>query len=265
MPQFTPRSGEGGWGAARADLSSSGLTPPGLISSGLTPSLEGDHRWPVEWTRGTPGELHGLGIAPQPERLIRWCVANGDGLVLGSAQKLGDIDAGAAARHGLEVVRRRSGGSAVLVGPRHLLWVDVVIGASDPLWSDDVGRAPLWLGRTWVSALARAGVPGAAVHDGAMQRQRWGALVCFAGAGPGEVFVGARKVIGISQRRTREGVLFQCAALIHWDPQATVAALAVPDRRALAADLRAVAVGIDDLAGPGASGRLADAFLDSLP
>ncbi|GAC1381916.1 MAG: hypothetical protein NVSMB4_10370 [Acidimicrobiales bacterium] len=192
-------------------------------------------------------------------------MADGDGLVLGSAQKLDDIDADAAARHGFEVVRRRSGGSAVLVGPRHLLWVDVVIGASDPLWVDDVGRAPLWLGRSWVSALARAGVGGATVHDGAMQRQRWGSLVCFAGVGPGEVFVGTRKVVGISQRRTREGALFQCAALIHWDPQATVAALAVPDRATTAAELAAVAVGVDDLAGPGASAGLGAAFVDSLP
>ncbi|GAC1597021.1 MAG: hypothetical protein NVS3B21_21300 [Acidimicrobiales bacterium] len=192
-------------------------------------------------------------------------MADRDGLVLGSAQKTDDVDVDAAAHHGLEIVRRRSGGSAVLVGPRHLLWVDVVVAAGDPLWVDDVGRAPLWLGRVWVSALAIAGIVGATVHDGAMQRQRWGSLVCFGGIGPGEVSVGTRKVIGISQRRTRAGVLFQCAALIHWDPQATVAALAVPERTTSATDLAAVAVGVDDLAGPGASGRLPAAFVASLP
>ena len=224
-----------------------------------------DLPWRVERIRGTPGELHGLGTGAQPERLIRWCVADPDGLVLGSAQKLTDVDTDAAARLGLELVRRRSGGSAVLVGPSHLSWVDVVIAAGDPLWIDDVGRAPLWLGRVWVAALARSGVVGATVHEGAMERHQWGSLVCFAGVGPGEVSIGSRKVVGISQRRTRESALFQCAALIHWDPQATVGALVVPDRAAAAAELASVAVGVDDVAGPGASGRLEAAFVDSLP
>ena len=44
--------------------------------------------------------------------------------------------------------------------------------------------------------------------------------VCFAGLGPGEVTVDGRKVVGISQRRTRAWARFQCAALGRWDPAA---------------------------------------------
>ncbi len=41
---------------------------------------------------------------------------------------------------------------------------------------------------------------------------------CFAGLGPGEVTIGGRKAVGISQRRTRAGARFQCVAYERWDP-----------------------------------------------
>ena len=68
---------------------------------------------------------------------------------------------------GIEVVRRRSGGGAVLLVPGEVLWVDVVVPRDDALWDDDVGRATHWLGELWVRALTRCGVAGATVHTGA--------------------------------------------------------------------------------------------------
>ena len=41
---------------------------------------------------------------------------------------------------------------------------------------------------------------------------RYGSLVCFAGQGPGEVFVEERKIVGVSQWRGREGALFRGCA-----------------------------------------------------
>ena len=38
----------------------------------------------------------------------------------------------------------------------------------------------------------------------------WSELVCFAGVGPGEVLLGAGKLVGLSQRRTRHGIRVQC-------------------------------------------------------
>jgi lipoate-protein ligase A len=55
-------------------------------------------------------------------------------------------------------------------------------------------------------------------HTGPMICTAWCRHVCFAGVGPGEVTVDDRKVVGIAQRRTRAGSLFQCAALLRWDP-----------------------------------------------
>jgi lipoate-protein ligase A len=118
---------------------------------------------------------------------------------------------------GVRVVRRRSGGGAVLVGPGEVLWVDVLLPAGDPLWEDDVGRSFHWLGQAWVDALATVGVE-ARWHDGPMVCTPWCRQVCFAGIGRGEVTVDGRKVVGLAQRRTRAGALFQCAALLKWNP-----------------------------------------------
>jgi lipoate-protein ligase A len=118
---------------------------------------------------------------------------------------------------GVPIVRRRSGGGAVLVGPGEVLWVDVLLPADDALWETDVGRSFHWLGQVWVDALAALGVQSS-WHKGPMVCTPWCRQVCFAGIGSGEVTVDGRKVVGMSQRRTRAGALFQCAALLRWNP-----------------------------------------------
>jgi lipoate-protein ligase A len=127
-------------------------------------------------------------------------------LVLGSTQPMIDLD-------GIEVVRRRSGGGAVYLEPGGTLWVDVVVPRGDELWDDDVGRATYWLGEAWAAAVGG----GAVVHRGPMVRTEWSDLVCFAGLGPGEVTVDGRKVVGISQRRSRAAARFQCVTYETWD------------------------------------------------
>jgi lipoate-protein ligase A len=157
-------------------------------------------------------------------------------IVLGSTQR-DEVDTG------LAVVRRRSGGGAVLVGPDDPLWVDVDLPVDDPLWDDDVGRSFRWLGETWASALADLGVT-ADVHLGAFEPGPWGRTVCFAGRGPGEVFVAGAKVVGLAQRRTRASARFQCAVPARWDPEPLVAALVPPeDQDRARADLAAIARG----------------------
>jgi len=97
-----------------------------------------------------------------------------------------------------------------------------------------------------------------------MQRSVWSGYVCFAGTGPGEVGGPAGKVVGISQRRTRAAALFLCGVVLHWDPAAAVAALAV-DRVAAAADLAGTAGGLDAVLGrPVEPGELEAAFEHAL-
>jgi lipoate-protein ligase A len=175
-------------------------------------------------------------------------------LVLGSTQGADDLDAG-----DLAVVRRRSGGGAVLVGPDDPLWVDVDLPAGDPRWDDDVGRSFLWLGEAWAGALADLGV-ATAVHRGAFEPGRWGRTICFAGRGPGEVFLDGAKVVGLAQRRTRAGARFQCAVPLAWEPETLVSALVAPAERDRA---RADLVGVARSPGV-APGPLVDALLGRL-
>ncbi len=163
-------------------------------------------------------------------RSITFCEVTRPALVLGSTQPVTDVDAKASAAAGLDVTRRRSGGGAVLVEPDRLVWVDVVVPAGDPLWQRDVGRAFWWLGDVWAAALLSLGVAGAAVHRGALVSSRWSRMVCFAGLGAGEVTgAGRRKLVGISQRRVRDGSLFHCAVPLAWDPAAMSALLSLDD------------------------------------
>jgi lipoate-protein ligase A len=166
-------------------------------------------------------------------------------LVLGSSQSDGAVDWGRVRDRGVDVVHRRSGGSAVLVEPGAAVWVDVTIPVGDRWWDNDVGRAFHWLGAAWTEVLIAGGVL-ARWHDGAMQRTPWAPWVCFAGLGPGEVTVGGRKAVGLSQRRTREGAVFQCCAARRWEPERLLdlLALADADRARAAADIASVATGL---------------------
>jgi lipoate-protein ligase A len=146
-------------------------------------------------------------------------------LVLGSTQSDDIVDHAAATRLGIEVVRRRSGGGAVLLQPAGTVWVDVELPRDDLLWDDDVGRASWWLGDAWARALAAVGVEPGEVHRGGLARAPGRDLVCFAGLGPGEVTVGGAKAVGISQRRTRDGARFQCAVPRTWDADTLAAVL----------------------------------------
>ena len=177
-------------------------------------------------------------------------------MVLGSTQPASVLLPGTPA------ARRRSGGGAVLVEPGALVWVDVFVPAGDPLWEADVGRAFAWLGRAWVDALAGAGGAGAEAYDGPLITTPWSTLVCFAGLGPGEVTLEGAKVVGMCQRRARAGALFQCAALLEWQPRRLL------DRLALTDDQREA--GTTELAGvarelPVDPPALIEALLTSLP
>ena len=167
-------------------------------------------------------------------------------LVLGSSQADGTVDHERAARRGVDVVRRRSGGAAVLVEPGAAVWIDVTIPAGDPLWDNDVGRAFHWLGAAWAETLAAEGLP-ARMHHGGLRSTPWSGRVCFAGLGPGEVTLDGRKVVGLSQRRTRAGALFHCAALLRWDPVEIVRILGLDP--GAAAEIDPLAAALDATAG----------------
>jgi lipoate-protein ligase A len=170
---------------------------------------------------------------------------------MGSAQPLSHIDDVSAERAGIEVIRRRSGGGAVLLQPDAVAWIDVIVPRGDPLWDDDVTRSSWWLGDAWARVVRSFGLD-ALVHRGRLERARWSERVCFAGLGSGEVSVGGQKVVGISQRRTRTQARFQCAALLQWKPEQLVGLLRLSEaeRARCLADVAGCAGGLVDLSGP---------------
>jgi lipoate-protein ligase A len=213
--------------------------------------------WEVDLVSGHPRSLLAAHERPGGPRKVVWCRPTASAIVLGSSQAIEPVGAGE-----LPVLRRRAGGGAVLVVPGELCWIDVFLPRLDVLWEEDVGRSSLWIGETWCKALDRVGVPGAVVRD---RRGRDGIEgVCFASASPGEVEVEGRKVVGVSQRRTREGSVFHTAALLSWDPVAIAAIFGLP-----VAPLRQAAVGLEELAGGSRRDRLEaslwTSFLDVLP
>lgn len=178
----------------------------------------------MERVRAGAAEVHALEGPTTPRPTVWLIESTTTAIVLGSTQDATAVDAEQASAQGFDVVRRRSGGGAVLVVPGELLWVDVFVPRGDALWDDDVGRATHWLGGLWSSALTAVGM-SSVVHRGPMAADDLARTVCFVGRGPGEVFTTdhdpegtSAKIVGISQRRTRAQARFQCACLIRWNP-----------------------------------------------
>jgi lipoate---protein ligase len=180
--------------------------------------------WHIQHSTGDVAAFHSRDL-PTDQRAATFFRAESPALVLGSSQRDESVDVAAAARQGIEVVRRRSGGGGVLLWPDEFVWLDVEIHAGDDLWSDDVGRAMWWVGELWRRALVDL-EPLATVHQGRLIRTEWSTDVCFAGTGPGEVLVGGAKLVGISQRRTRLAARFQTMVHLRWRPDVVASLVA---------------------------------------
>ena len=185
-----------------------------------------------DWT-GTAADFHAMELPA--ERALWWCQVQDPTVILGSTQTVDDVDQNIAVESGLLVSRRRSGGGAVFVHPTDSVWVDITISRNDPLWKDDVVQSMLWLGDLFVEALSPW--VQAQVYRDSFSTGVDGRVVCFASSSPGEVFVGTNKLVGISQRRSRDGARFQCVLYRQWQPAEWSHVLASPDVRSRVADI----------------------------
>ena len=133
-------------------------------------------------------------------------------LVLGSAQPIDLLDAERVGEVALR--RRRGGGGLVLLQPDDL-WVDWWIPADDERWRGDVHVTSVMAGRWWAEVLRPLVRGDVTVHDGPLEGDPAYRVVCFAGRGPGEVFVDDKKTVGVSQWRVREGIFLSTVAHAH--------------------------------------------------
>lgn len=209
--------------------------------------------WQVEHHRGDAAGFHAREVPVDLGPSVWVFDVEAPALVLGSSQPEDHVDLDRARAAGIDVVRRRSGGGAVLLVPDEVVWVDVIVPVSSPVWDADVVRSSWWLGDVWAGALAavlprRTGT-ALRVHHGPLVASEWSRHVCFAGVGPGEVLDGQAKLVGVSQRRTRLHARFQCALHRRWQPELIAGLLRPPGPGV--ADLVGVAatadVEVDDL------------------
>ena len=147
-------------------------------------------------------------------------------LVLGKSQRGRDfLNSSYLEEQNINLTVRQSGGGSVLVSPDDMLWVDIFIPKESKFWIADIAKASIWIGRIWHDALERLGIE-CSLFDESFSRSEASDLICFIGRAPGELFIDNRKILGISQRRSKFGTRFQCALIINWKPEHMIAAYA---------------------------------------
>ncbi len=192
-------------------------------------------------SRSTAADFHGRTVPDPPPQEIWHHEVTAPALVLGSTQDDSVVDVVACRRAGVDVVRRRSGGGAVLLVPGEVTWIDVIVPAGCVGWSDDVHGPMVWLGQHLAAVItALTGAHDVTVHTGPLRSTAWSKQVCFDGVGAGEVLIGGRKLVGISQRRTRHAARLQCCWYAS-DVRSSLVELFAPGCRPGPDDLAAVA------------------------
>jgi lipoate-protein ligase A len=150
--------------------------------------------------------VHGAvssGESPATLRFYEWL---SPWVSLGSAQASGEIAAEALATRGWGLVRRASGGTAVLhVGQ---LGYALILPAGHPIWSDDLIASyerlsePLRVAFAHVGVSAEAATPSARA-DFTRDSPTLASRACFGALGPYELVHQGRKLVGNSQIRRR--------------------------------------------------------------
>jgi lipoate-protein ligase A len=157
-------------------------------------------------------EAVGRGEVPPTLRLYGW---ERPTVSLGALQRFpGGVDPAACRQRGVPLVRRISGGRAVL-------------HAAELTYSVAVPRAGAWRGAVpelfqrlcegLVAGLARLGI-GAAVGDGEPPRSGRPDGACFLLRQTPAILVGGRKLVGSAQYRSDRAVLQQGSLLLDFDP-----------------------------------------------
>lgn len=149
-------------------------------------------------------------------RTISFIDITRNALVLGSSQGQNDFELSALSEFNAELVKRKSGGGAVYLYKQGQVWIDISIPKSDPMYRTDVSSSFEPIGEIFLEILKGWIGSDLAIHKGKLLGGEIGRLICFAGIGPGEVTFEGSKLVGISQRRTALGSVFQCTMYLRY-------------------------------------------------
>jgi lipoate-protein ligase A len=142
------------------------------------------------------------GNSPPTLRLYAWeppCLS------LGVAQPAADVDLVALRRAGWDLVRRPTGGRAILHTDE--MTYSIVAGIDDPLVAGGIVPSYRRMSRGLLAALAELGLATRATKGEGHDPGPSGNPVCFENPGAYEITAGERKLIGSAQVRRKRGVL----------------------------------------------------------
>lgn len=138
-------------------------------------------------------------------------------VVLGRSRRADEIVEEEAARAGLQLCIRPSGGGAVLAGP-WLLGASVILPPQHALVTASIPRSFRWLGEAHAFWLRDIGVAARAVGTPSVSDDKALSWACFGSLSHWEVEAGGRKIVGLAQARRRHGVLLSAGVLLSPPP-----------------------------------------------
>lgn len=153
-------------------------------------------------------------------------------LSVGCSQRLSDLDLEACRREGLPLLRRASGGTAVL--HEATVAYSLVLPSGHPLAATDVVESYRRLATPMLAALRRLGVDARLVPPGEAdcggRREGLGSSACFGSLAPYELIYLGRKLVGNSQLRRRGVILHHAMLYLEFDPVRLASLLRVASR-----------------------------------
>ena len=165
--------------------------------------------------------LAGAGNAPPTLRLYRWqpaCVS------IGYFQSINDVDRAECAARGFDLVRRPTGGRAILHDAE--LTYAVTGSAKHPKLRGKILDAYASISQALVTGLRQL-VPDLAWSNGDQHHAK--SAACFDTPSDYEITVTGKKLVGSAQTRTNGGVLQHGTILLHADVAALTAVLNLPE------------------------------------
>lgn len=179
---------------------------------------------------------------------------NKPAIILGAAQRPDEQQLARAAAQGVELVRRKSGGGAVMAGAE-MLSVSVFLPRHHPISKGSTVKAYHWIGALWQKVFASYGLyshlPN--TEEIARSKQRTELLstdwACYGGVAHGELLdQQGRKLLGVAQIRSRYGCVLTCGLYLY-PPNWRLLARVVKDQPELAGSLAPYNASVHCLAG----------------
>ncbi|BAN90942.1 lipoate--protein ligase family protein [Aeropyrum camini] len=182
-----------------------------------------------------------LRAGPAPTlRIYMWLPG---GLTIGRRQSVGEVSLAEAERRGYVLVRRPTGGAALLHPWEREVTYSIVLNSSHPFYSLDVAESAAMIAGGVALALEELGV--ATSVGGYDPPQGVSGGLCYVRPGSSDVVVAGRKVSGSAQRRIGGRLLQHGTLLLRFDPEEWVSI--IPVKGAGARELASKIAGIEDL------------------